>query len=72
MIEDAIASGAGGAVASGGDMLEPAQVARQALEGVEAGRFLILSHPETQRYVEAKASNVDRWISGMRKFVSKA
>lgn len=70
MIEDAIATGAANAVASGGDMLSPDQVALQALEGIEAERFLILSHPETQRYVEAKAGNIERWIGGMRKFIA--
>ena len=30
-------------------------------------RFLILSHPEVQTYVERKAGDPDRWLKGMRR-----
>lgn len=70
MIEDAIASGAGDAVSSGGTMMDPAQVADQVVDALEQEQFLILTHPETQTFAERKAANVDRWITGMQKFAA--
>lgn len=71
MIEDAIASGAGDAVTSGGAMLEPELVAGQVVDALHEERFLILTHPETQQFVERKSVHVDRWIGSMRKFAMK-
>ena len=71
MIEDAIASGAGGAVSSGGAMLEPDLVAGQVVEALAEQRFLILTHPETQQFAERKIADVDRWIGGMQKFAAQ-
>lgn len=39
----------------------------QALEG----RFLILTHPQVATYFQRKASDHDRWISGMQRFREK-
>jgi NAD(P)-dependent dehydrogenase (short-subunit alcohol dehydrogenase family) len=36
-------------------------------EAVNEERFLILSHPEAQTYVERKAADPDRWLKGMRR-----
>ncbi|MFT7650035.1 MAG: NAD(P)-dependent dehydrogenase (short-subunit alcohol dehydrogenase family) [Candidatus Poriferisodalaceae bacterium] len=36
-------------------------------EAVREERFLILSHPEAQTYVERKAADPDRWLKGMRR-----
>ena len=41
------------------------------VEGVEEGRFLILTHPTVTTYVERKAADHDRWIDGMRRFRRK-
>ncbi len=71
MIEDAIASGSGDAVGSGGDLMEAQQVADIVMTGLAEDRFLILTHPETQTYAERKVGDVDRWIKGMRKFASQ-
>ena len=30
-------------------------------------RFLILSHPQVQEYMQRKATNRERWLSGMRR-----
>jgi len=36
-----------------------------------AGNFLILTHPQVATYVERKAGDHDRWISGMQRFRAK-
>lgn len=70
MIEDAIESGAGGAVSSGGTMLEADTVAGQVVAALAENRFLILTHPETQTFAERKVADVGRWIRGMQKFAA--
>ena len=42
-------------------------VAQCALDGVAAGQFLILPHPNVAAYVAAKAENYGRWLGGMAK-----
>ena len=37
------------------------------IEGITAERFLILPHPEVQTFIEHKAADRDRWLSGMRR-----
>jgi len=37
----------------------------------QAGKFLILTHPQVATYVERKAGDHDRWISGMQRFRAK-
>ena len=41
------------------------------VSGVEAGKFLILTHPTVTTYVERKAADHDRWIEGMQRFRQK-
>ena len=38
------------------------------LDAIREERFLILPHPEVQTYVERKAVDRERWLSGMRRF----
>ncbi|MFP8906483.1 SDR family oxidoreductase [Streptomyces atacamensis] len=45
--------------------IEPEDVARATLEAVDAGRFLVLPHPEVGRYAVARASDTDKWLDGM-------
>ncbi|MGW1074597.1 SDR family oxidoreductase [Streptomyces sp. NPDC002537] len=45
--------------------IEPAQVADALFEGMAAGRFLILPHPEVADYYAARATDPDRWLRGM-------
>jgi hypothetical protein len=37
------------------------------IEAMDAERFLILSHPQVQDYIQRKASSRDRWLTGMRR-----
>src|SRR5713101_7034533 len=48
-------------------VMQPAEVARIVIEAMEAERFLILSHPQVQEYMQRKASSRDRWLAGMRR-----
>lgn len=71
------AGGAGAAGGTGGGMLatdvvkmmgviEPEAVADAVIAGLAEERFLILPHPEVAEYVVNKATNIERWIGGMR------
>ncbi len=48
-------------------MIEPEAVADAVIEGLAAGQFLILPHPEVKDYLLRKASDPDRWLRGMRR-----
>ena len=48
-------------------VLQAPEVARMVLEAMEAERFLILSHPQVHDYMQRKASNAERWLTGMRR-----
>ena len=48
-------------------IVEPEYVAEVVTDAIRDGRFLILSHPEVQTYVERKAADPDRWLKGMRR-----
>lgn len=43
------------------------QAANAIADGVEAGGFLILTHPEVLGYFQRKAADYDRWLAGMRR-----
>jgi NAD(P)-dependent dehydrogenase (short-subunit alcohol dehydrogenase family) len=58
-------------VRAAGDVLEPETVADVVLEAIEAGRFLILPHPEVLTFFQRKASDYDRWLSGMRRLKAR-
>jgi NAD(P)-dependent dehydrogenase (short-subunit alcohol dehydrogenase family) len=56
---------------SGDGDLSPAQVAQDALNGIERETFLILPHPQVLTYMRNKTENYDRWIGGMAKIQAK-
>jgi NAD(P)-dependent dehydrogenase (short-subunit alcohol dehydrogenase family) len=56
---------------SGDGDLSPAQVAADALLGIERETFLILPHPQVLTYMRNKTENYDRWIAGMAKIQAK-
>ncbi|MCX7558266.1 SDR family NAD(P)-dependent oxidoreductase [Sulfitobacter sp. F26204] len=53
-------------------LLTADDVAAAVVYGVEAGRFLILSHPEVQTYAIHRAKDHDRWVTGMQMLRAKA
>ena len=59
-----------GGVASGDGVLSSAEVAQACLDAMRDERFHVLPHPEVATYVERKATDVDRWLAGMRRFQS--
>ncbi|WP_419854375.1 SDR family oxidoreductase [Candidatus Poriferisodalis sp.] len=57
--------------AAGDGILPVSQLADTVIEAMAEERFLVLPHPEVQTYRERKASDIDRWLSGMRRFQSR-
>ena len=49
-------------------ILSTEYVADCILAGIQEERFLVLPHPQVSTYFRRKASDHDRWISGMRRF----
>ena len=52
-------------------IMTPEAVADIIVDEALAGCFLILTHPQVATYVQRKASDHDRWISGMQRFRKK-
>lgn len=62
----------GGSTSStAGPVKEPEEVARQVVEAVFEERFLILTDPLAQTWMDRKASDLERWLSGMRRVQAK-
>lgn len=51
----------------GNHTLEPEEVADTVVAGLAEEKFLILPHPEVEKYFQNKANDYDRWLGGMRK-----
>lgn len=47
--------------------LEPAEVAHVIVEALQSDRFLVLPHPEVERYAAFRGSDRDRWLRGMNR-----
>jgi NAD(P)-dependent dehydrogenase (short-subunit alcohol dehydrogenase family) len=52
-------------------ILSPNEVADCIIDGIDAGKFLILPHPQVATYFQRKAADHDRWIAGMQRFRGK-
>lgn len=61
-------NGMAGGVAAGDGIKSPADVAQDCIDAIRAEKFHVLPHPEVATYMERKATDVDRWLSGMRRF----
>jgi NAD(P)-dependent dehydrogenase (short-subunit alcohol dehydrogenase family) len=51
--------------------IEPEQVATCMLEAIADERFLVLPHPEVQKFMEQRVTDRDRWLSGMRRLARR-
>jgi NAD(P)-dependent dehydrogenase (short-subunit alcohol dehydrogenase family) len=60
-----------GGVAGVDGMLEPDVVADAVVRGLAAESFLILPHPEVLEYFRRKASDYERWLSGMQRLQAR-
>jgi NAD(P)-dependent dehydrogenase (short-subunit alcohol dehydrogenase family) len=47
--------------------LDPETVADEVVAGLASERFLILPHPEVEKFFQNKANDYDRWLEGMRR-----
>jgi NAD(P)-dependent dehydrogenase (short-subunit alcohol dehydrogenase family) len=54
-------------VKASGAVLEPADVAELTVQAVVDERFLVLPHPEVHEYALRKATDIERWLAGMRR-----
>lgn len=66
--DDPVVQAGTAAVTTAGEVLAPEVVAREAIQGVREGRFLILPHPEVETHRQRKAADVERWIAGMQRY----
>ena len=57
--------------ASTDGMIEPEQLADIVVEKLREECFLILTHEQVTQYMQGKAANYDRWISGMHRLMKK-
>jgi len=71
LLMEPLAAGLPGAqaVAASGEILTAEQVADAVVAGLTAERFLILPHPQVGTFWAQKASDPDRWLSGMRRLL---
>jgi NAD(P)-dependent dehydrogenase (short-subunit alcohol dehydrogenase family) len=72
LLMDPLAAGERGAqaVAASGEIITTEQVADAVTAGLAEERFLILPHPQVGTFWAQKASDPDRWLSGLRRLLS--
>ena len=66
MLRDSLGGGTD-AVRASGAVLEPGDVAELTAEAIAEERFLVLPHPEVYEYALRKATDIERWLAGMRR-----
>jgi NAD(P)-dependent dehydrogenase (short-subunit alcohol dehydrogenase family) len=54
-----------------GPIKEPADVAKMVVDAVRQERFLILTDPVAQEWIEQKALDCERWLRGMRRLQAR-
>ncbi len=59
-------------IASGDGVLTPEYVAEACLQCIREERFWVLPHPEVAEYVRRKATDIDRWLYGMRRLQARS
>jgi NAD(P)-dependent dehydrogenase (short-subunit alcohol dehydrogenase family) len=60
------------AAAQLGDVAEPEDVAQLVVDAVRDERFLILTAPVAQTFMDRKSSDLERWLRGMRRHTERA
>ncbi len=58
----------GSGVAAQDGVVTSEEVAQKCIEVMRDETFWVLPHPDVATYVERKATDVDRWLAGMRRF----
>ena len=53
------------------EAIEPEAVAESVWAALQDDKFLILPHPKVAEYFRFRATDIDRWIAGMRKLQSR-
>jgi NAD(P)-dependent dehydrogenase (short-subunit alcohol dehydrogenase family) len=53
------------------EAIEPEEVARAIMAGIEREQFLILPHPQVKEYVRRKWDDTERWLAGMRRLQAR-
>ncbi len=66
-VRTAMTAGNEGGVASIDGMMEPEVLCDSVVETIREEKFLCLPHPEVLTYIQRKAGDYDRWLSGMRR-----
>lgn len=51
-----------------GETISPDDAAEALVRGIAEDRFLVLSHPEVETYMQRKAGDPGRWLGGMQRF----
>ena len=54
-----------------GPIKDPAEVAQMVVDAVRQERFLILTDPVAQEWIEQKALDCERWLRGMRRLQAR-
>jgi hypothetical protein len=57
--------------AAAGPIAEPDDVATMVLTALAEERFLILTNPIAQDWMEFKTSDLEKWLTGMRKLQAR-
>ncbi len=58
-------------VKASGAVLEPDEVADITADAIAEERFLILPHPEVHDFALRKATDIERWLAGMRRLQAR-
>ena len=54
-----------------GDVKEPEEVADMVVSAINEERFLILTDPVAQTWMERHTNDIERWLNGMRRLSGK-
>ncbi len=54
-----------------GPIREPEEVADQVLAAIDDERFLVLTDPVAQTWIERKTADLERWLTGMRRLQTR-